>query len=440
MNKNNLKLSDGTAGGKSLMGTTKKINHDDKFIMDLSLNIKKKVYTAASTAMNSEDVSLIALGFSKELFNFTYKPTDNETLVLDGLVFFIINDTLTEKGYLVYRYFKQSTAINRKYILSLFPINDKAKDMDDRFCELKSIENLEKIRFTVDYVKDFNLLAQVQFKDADYWDNCMDIPNIMRYLSSDNAFFSLKVSSGKNTAFDVALYNMQLREKKHSLDIKEDLQISHALVGEIFDKVRTFTETFSTDKAALGEIMSSMDQVEHYSSFLKIFSKDLNNGTKIMQENMMEYVNRNNFLTLEDFPHLQKIKEKIDYIEKKQNVIYSRFREITNMINNKNVFKQLNRRFKGVDKVMNNLLTTINSEDFTNLSSKTEKLLNFMKTVDLKKLLKKARKIVKNEEKNYYLNAGNYGMASIMAICLLLLLVSCGIIKKINTAEKEHIL
>lgn len=440
LNKNSLQLSDGKPKGKSLMGTTKKISHDDQFELEMSFKMEKIVYDPPGSELEDKDVSVIVIQFSKDLFNFTYKPTDNEALVLDGLIFFIFNDTLTKKGYIAYRYFKQSTAVNRKYIMSLFPVSDDKSMMDDRFCEISTLENLDRIKFKVDYVNNFNLIFDYSFVAENDFSRCLMIPNIMRYLSPENAFFSIKVSNGEKMGFKVGLYKMELREKKHALDIHEDLQISHALVGEIYDKVKTFTENFNSDKKNLGDIMSTMDQVEHYSNFLRIFSKDLNNGTKIMQENMMEYVNRNNYLTMNDFPHLQKIKEKIDSIEKKQNTIYSRFREITDIINNKRVFRKLNKRFKGVDKVMKTLLETINSDDFQQLNKRTEKLLKFMKDVNFKKLLKKARKIIKNEEKSYYLSAGNYGVVTILAICLLLFIVSCGIIKKINKAEKEHIL
>ena len=332
LNKNSLQLSDGKPQTKSLMGTTKKISHDDKFELEMSLKIEKNIYKNAGNELAADDVSVIVVQFSKDLYNFTYKPTENDILVLDGLIFFIFNDTLSNKGYMVYRYFKQSTALNRKYILSLFPDNDSKGFIDDRFCELSSLENLDKIKISVDYVKYFSLLLDFSYVGQSNYERCLDIPNIMRYLSTENAFFSVKVSNGVNVGFKVGMYNMELREKKHALDISEDLQISHALVGEIYDKVKTFTEDFNRDKKSLGSIMSTMDKVEHYSNFLRIFSKDLNNGTKIMQENMMEYVNRNNYLTMNDFPHLQKIKEKIDSIEKKQNVIYSRFREITDII------------------------------------------------------------------------------------------------------------
>ena len=440
LNKNSLQLSDGKAESKSLMGTTKKITHDDEFKLEMSFKIEKNIFKSSGNELKAEDVSLIVIQFSKDLFNFTYKPTDNDTLVMDGLVFFIMNDTLTQKGYIVYRYFKQSTAVNRKYILSLFPLSDDSLLNDDRFCQVPVLESLDKVRFNVDYVNDFNLILEYSNVARSKFERCLIIPNIMRYLSSENAYFSVKVSNGINTALKVGMYSMELREKKHSLDIHEDLQISHALVGEIYDKVKTFTADFNTDKKNLGNIMSTMDTVDHYANFLRIFSKDLNNGTKIMQENMMEYVNRNNYLTMNDFPHLQKIKEKIDYIERKQNIIYTRFREITDIINNKRVFRKLNKRFKGVDKVMKTLLNTINSDDFEQLNRRTEKLLKFMKNVDFKKLLKKARKIIKSEQKSYYLSAGNYGVVTIFAICVLLLLVSCGIISKINKAEKEHIL
>ena len=440
LNKNSLQLSDGKAQGKSLMGTTKKISHDDQFELEMSLKIEKNLFKNAGNELTADDVSIIVIQFSKDLFNFTYKPTDNETLVLDGLIFFLFNDTLTEKGYMAYRYFKQSTAVNRKYILSLFPTTQAKELRDDRYCEMNSLENLDRVRINVDYVNQFNLILDYSFVGTSTFSRCFTIPNIMRYLSSDNAFFSIKVSNGANIGFKVGMYKMELREKKHALDIHEDLQISHSLVGEIYDKVKTFTQDFNDDKKNLSSIMSTMDQVDHYSNFLRIFSKDLNNGTKIMQENMMEYVNRNNYLTMNDFPHLQKIKEKIDSIEKKQNIIYTRFREITDIINNKRVFRKLNKRFKGVDKIMKTLLETINSDDFNNLNQRTEKLLKFMKDVNFKKLLKRARKIIKSEEKSFYLSAGNYGVITISAICVLLLIVSCGIIRKINKAEKEHIL
>jgi hypothetical protein len=440
LNKNSLQLSDGKAEGKSLMGTTKKISHDDEFILEMSLKMDKKVYKRAGSELTSDDVALLVIQFSKDLFNFTYKPTENDTLVLDGLIFFLFNDTLTEKGYIAYRYFKESTAVNRKYILSLFPLNEDKGAKDDRFCEISSIQNFDRLRISVDYVNKFHLMLEYSLVQQTDFDRCFVIPNIMRYLSAENAFFSLKVSNGSNIGFKVGMYNMELREKKHALDIHEDLQISHALVEEIFDKVKTFTAEYNSDKEHLSNIMSAMDKVEHYSNFLRIFSKDLNNGTKIMQENMMEYINRNNYLTMNDFPQLQKIKEKMDNIEKKQNVIYSRFRDITDIINNKRVFRKLNKRFKGVDKIMNTLLETINSDDFEQLNNRTVKLLEFMKDVNFKKLLKKAKKIIKNEEKSFYMSAGNFGFFAIGLICVLLFLVSCGIIRNISKAEKEHIL
>ena len=439
LNKNSLQLSDGKSQSKSLMGTTKKISHDDEFILDMSLKMDKKVYRQAGNELNSDDVGLMVIQFSKDLFNFTYKPTENETLVLDGLVFFIFNDTLTEKGYMAYRFFKESTAVNRKYILSLFPKTDNDGIRDDRFCEIKSLDNFDRLRFKVDYVSDFSLILEYALVGQSEFDRCFKIQNIMRYLSPENAFFSFKVSNGANVGFQVGMYQMELREKKHALDIHEDLQISHALVEEIFDKVKTFTQEYNADKDHLMDIMSSMDMVDHYANFLRLFSKDLNNGTKIMQENMMEYVNRNNYLTMNDFPQLQKIKEKIDSIEKKQNGIYTRFREITDIINNKRVFRKLNKRFKGVDKIMNTLLQTINSDDFERLNERTERLLKFMKEVNFKRLLKKAKKIIKNEEKYFYLNAGNYGVITIACICFLLGIVTIGIYRKINKAEKEHI-
>lgn len=440
LNKDSLKLSDSTPDKKSLMGTTKKISHDDMFNLTLNLNIKNKVFQIPSSQINADDVSFIAFQFAKDLFNFTYKPTDNQILVFDGLVFFLFNKPDSPAGYIAYRYFKKSTSVNRKYIQSLFPVNDDKMQNDDRFCQIPILEELDEISFKVDYVKDFNLQLILKNKSGSESSTCTIIPNIMRYLSSDNAFFSIKSSSGKNNALITSLYKMKLEEKKHSLDIKEELQISHALVSEVFDKVKNFTDQFQADKKSLSEIMTSLEEVFHYSNFMRIFSKDLNNGTKILQENMMEFVNRNNYMTLNDFPQLNKIKEKIDYIEKKQNEIYSRFRNITEMLINKKMFNKLSRRFKRVDKIMNKLLETINSDQFTNLNSKTENLLKFLKNVNFKKLFKKARKIIKNEENSFYLSAGNYGFISIIAICILVFFLSCAIVKKITKAEKEHIL
>ena len=440
LNKDSLKLADGSSNKKALMGTTKKISHDDMFTLTMNLDIATKVLRTPSKEIDSDDVSFLALQFSRDLYNFTYKPTDNDTLVFDGLVFFLLNKPNSSSGYIVYRYFKKSTSLSRKYIQSLFPISEESSMKDDRYCVIETLQDLDELSFEVDYVKNFSLELKTKTKNGNSGPSCISIPNIMRYLSSDNAYFSIKSSSAKNCAFNINLYKMQLMEKKHSLDIKEELQISQSLVGEIFDKVKHLTEQVQSDKKSLGQIMNALEEVNHYSIFMRLFSKDLNNGTKLLQENMMEFVNRNNYLTLNDFPQLEKIREKIDFIERKQNEIYSRFRQITNMLLNKRMFSKLNKRFRRVDKIMNKLLDTINSDQFVTLNSKTEKLLNFLKNVNFKKLFRKAKRIIKSEENSFYLSAGNYGIVSIIAICLLVLVLSCAIIKKITKAEKEHIL
>ena len=360
--------------------------------------------------------------------------------MLDGLVFFILNDTVSGKGYIVYRYFNLATSIQRKYVMSLFPGPSGGLEADDRVCQVADLEEIDTIKIVVDYTKEFKLMMTYSNVGNKTMLRCLQIPNIMRYLNKDSAFFSIKTSSGANTALRVGLYKLELKEKQHALDIKKELQISHALVEEIFDKVSTFTEKFSKDKKSLGEIMTTFETLEHYANFLKIFSKDLNDGTRLMQENMMEYVNRNNYLTMNDFPQLKKIKDKIDYVEGKQSTIYARFKKIADMVKKKRVFRKLNKRFKRVEKMMDSLLTTINSDDFEELNTKSNRLLNFIKKVNFDKLLRKARKIVKREERKSYISAGNYGIVSILAICALIFVISCGILKKINAAEKEHIL
>lgn len=51
------------------------------------------------------------------------------------------------------------------------------------------------------------------------------------------------------------MYEIQLKEKEHRLDVDQSLIVSHHLMEEIFDKVKNFSEIFEEDKENLLSIV-----------------------------------------------------------------------------------------------------------------------------------------------------------------------------------------
>ena len=154
---------------------------------------------------------------------------------------------------------------------------------------------------------------------------------------------------------------------------------------EIFDKVKTFTNTFNADGKNLVSIGTSYKELLKKTAFLNTFASDLFRGTRKFEEHILENLKKYKVFNPENLPKMMKIKMCLETLKFKQNRIFQRFVSIKSLFAAKKVFKNTQKNLRRVEKLFKDFVKLMSSEQMTGFSKKMENFMGFMKNINLKK-------------------------------------------------------
>lgn len=434
--KDKLIFHGGEPGKKSIMLNYSILDYDDYIQLDLTAKFNKKISNIENVKnddkMNGFFIEFLPT-YGKEIFN---KEIDNETISLQGFVILLMthNDEATNRTthFITYRFFSKSVVLKRDYFNILF---EKREKYD--FCEYPSLGSKTDFRIKIDYENKNELILEHKEKSESEWNTCFKVEQIEKYITKSNIFLQFQQTTGKKYTMSTEIYNLEIREKEHRLDVDKSLVVSHHLMEEIFDKVKNFSEIFENDKDSLTDIVEMQNNLLRKSTMLEVYARDLNLGSKKFQEYMIESLNRHKFVSPQSYPKLIKIKEKIESLEKKQQKIYERFINIKGLLESKKIFKKTYSNFKKIDKLLTKIVREISSKEFKDFTSKTRKLMRVLKKIDFKDFLKNVSSTLKSQHR-VASSTANYGMMFVGCVCIVVLIFAYFIFKNISQAEKSH--
>ena len=361
------------------------MDRDDHVSIDLTLKIGQ--LTTEKETQNLEDykVNGLFLQFVSKQLEFETAFKDPETLTLDGLVLMFISHHNRNRNlyHLVYKYFPTETKVKRNYISVLFDAVELRPNSDDS-CALNSVTDFLSVRIQMDFEKGDKISVLVKETETGELRKCFEIPYIHNYVNRNINYFNIMTSMGSDSTYSLALQDLRVYEKKNRLDVNESLHVSHELMVEIFDKVKTFTSKFNADGKTLVSVDSSYKELFKKAALLHTFANDLFRGTRKFEEHVIENLKKYKLFNPENLPKMLRIKTYLETLKYKQNRVFQRFVSIKGLFAAKKVFKMTQKNLRRVDGSFKSFLKLLSSEEMTGFSKKMEHFMGLMKNVNLK--------------------------------------------------------
>ena len=288
------------------------------------------------------------------------------------------------------------------------------------------------------FIVDFEVYNHLVFKYSDLNNNetfCFEIKDIFKYLTKTRMFLLLQQINGNKYTLSTEIYNIQISEKEHKLDINESLTVSNHLVEEIFDKINSFTEIAENDKENLLSLIELQNLLIQKTSLLEVFSRDLNSGSKKFQEFMFENFNKNKLVSPESLPKLMTIKQKIENLTRLQTKVFERFVNIKKVVNTKKIFKKTFENFSKMNLLLKKVVEEISSKEFKDFFERTKQMMKVIKKDHFSEFFKEVENVINYQNSSFY-TIGGFSLG-VVFIALVVLLTFAGLILRIINNEKK---
>lgn len=251
-----------------------------------------------------------------------------------------------------------------------------------------------KIRFQIDFEKDKNMLVSWADSNSDNFQPVISIPGILSFIDLRANFFSIQSYLGKKSTFLVDLKEFKLQEKARKLDVNENIQVSEHLTEEIFQKVNAFTTRISNDQIYMKKLAEGYASAQSKVNYFQALVVDLFRGTRKMEENVLESINRLSSLSPENIPKLARIKTYFETLRSKQKKLFDRFNGTADFGRMKKVMRKLRVNLRKIDRAIENITANIQSAEFDTTFGRISSVMDVLKGMSFKSDLEKVKQQV----------------------------------------------
>ena len=437
MNENFLLFHNGTPGTKTAFANSNMLHYDDFLDLRMKMRFVKKV-TKTERRDTEDKLNAFMIQFVSRPNSDVVKNKNNNIVTLQGLVISLITHDNAEDinpsqqtSFFTFRYFPEQTQVSRDYLSHLFDRMTKHEG-----CHFRDLGSLTDLKITIDYEYKDELKFFYKNASEENFYECFTVNNISKYITPTKSFLLLQQTTGMKVTLSTEVHGIKLMEKPHRLDVDQNLHVSHDLVEEIFDKVKSFGQIFEEDRDNMESVANLQSQLMEKSQLLYIYSKDLNRGSRKFQEYMLESLNKHRIINPVNLPKMKAIKSKIDLLQEKQNKIFARFGNIINIIQTKNIIKKTFHNFKKIDKVIAMTIKEISSDEFKQFVGKTKKLMSILKKSDFEDFIGRLEKAALSMS-DHVADASSMGIWIVVGVCACVGFFTLMIIRSISKANKN---
>lgn len=233
----------------------------------------------------------------------------------------------------------------------------------------------------------------------------------------------------------MSLSGLTLAEKAQKLDVSRDIAVSHHLAEEIFDKVKQFSDKLAGDQEYFKSVFEGYTGALERSQLLQTMVNDLFRGSRKFEEGVVESISKMSDFTPENLPKMMRVKSYFNTIREKQTRLFNRFNSAKDFGKLKSVMRKFRATLKRMEKAIGNVNQSLESDQFSQLITKTTSVLGVLQGMDFQKDLEEVRRKVGNVKEK--VKQGNsWGLIGLIAFGMVVFAGSFCVFSAIRKAEE----
>lgn len=387
--------------------------HDDFLELALDLRLEGGAPAGASRAANAFVVQLAPLQTRYD------SREDPASMVFSGLTVMLLGpDPASGAYFATHRYFRKETLLRQEYLDLLA---DRRESLAG--CELPRLDDVTAMVLQLDF-EGANRM-EVLFEAGGRRFSCFVVEGQMQYVAARGFYASFKARAALE-GFGVTLLGVAAREKTHSLDVEEELQVSHGLVGEVFDKLAAFTRRLNADAGALRDIAELQTAALRKTDQLELYARDLFFGTKRFQEFIIETLSEHRVFAPDNLPKMEMIRNKVEQLDARQQEFADLFAALRGLLATKKLLARTQKQLRGVQAQMEDLSRVVGSDEFAALVERSQQMMAPLRNLTFSTMLgsivnfspPKARS-ARLLALNIFLAAGTVALLSVFGLLIL---------------------
>jgi hypothetical protein len=290
------------------------------------------------------------------------------------------------------------------------------------------------VTITADFVNGNALLVQYTPKNGQPT-TCLEIPDAARLFPQPEKYVSVGLVLGEYGISLTSLVSFKLEELKNPLSIDESLVISHHLTDEILEKVRGIEKAISADRASLESVRDAQLRAIGKAETLDIFVRDLYQGTRRFQLEMGRILGEEGVSAQASAPRLALLRDRITKMSALHKTIGERVLRIQESLDAHRFLEIASTSFDIMDRTMDKLIQTIDSETFHLFINQTTAVADILKELNLEEVVRRAEEAVEAHSQSWTSN-GWLLMGATGVLALLVWLGSQVVLSKITAAQE----
>lgn len=431
-------LNKGKVDSYSYFAHTRPLDRDDFLQIALRFGVGKPIATDVPGRASVDDhrVNGFFIQFTPNSEPLLSSFADAERITFHGLVIMLISHhDKDDHGYhILYRYFDRPTEVRRAYIDILFDEVGEPRN-SEKGCTVDPHAGDITWTLELDFERDNSLRLVTQNGSEGTPTECFKVQGINQYIDVHSSYMNIFTSMGSESVFEIVLKELVFAEKKHGLDVREALHVSHELAAEIFDKVKTYTGMIHDNQAVMRELTSAYKDLADKANRLEVFMQDLFRGTRRFEEHAVESITKLQTVNPETLPKLMRVKILLTSLQQRQDKIFQRLVTIKGQFAAKKVFRKARKMLKRVELSFKELSDDIGSNQFGAFFTRIEGFVDLLKRIDLQTYVEDVRKRVAGK-KAVAKKTQQYGLISVLLLAGISLVCSWLICRMIAKAEK----
>lgn len=430
----------GASKTKRLMASFNKLNYDDYIEIKTSMRFESVTYKTKNNNETLDKLNAFFLQFLPEMDLMAMSNKSNDDLPLSGLTIALVNHNShnyskanKQTYFLTYKFFPSELTMGREYIMHLFEDMGK-NDM----CEFELLDQVVDFKIVIDYEETDTLTFtfKPQLSRSDEWTTCFTVKNISKYITKSKSFIQMQQITGFKHTLKTEIHKFVVMEKRHRLEVDSNLHVSHDLVEEIFDKVKNFGTILEQDKESMRDLQVVQANLIKKAHLLRLYSEDLKDGTRKLQEFMLQSLNKHRMINPQNMTRMTIIQEKLKNLRSYQQNVYERYVDMKNMLASHNIVKTTHDQFKLIDNLLEQIVGEISSKTFTQFTKKTSKYLKVLQRTDMATLIQQIKEMGESNVSIGYDDIGSTSMYMIGFLCATVLFLCLCVLRALTKGDK----
>ena len=427
---------------KRLMASFNKLNYDDYMEIKASMRFESVTYAQKNNNNNLDKLNAFFLQFIPEMDLMAMSNKSHDQLPLSGFTIALVNHNShnyskanRQTYFLTYKFFPSEITMGREYLMHLFEDMDMGKEQT---CEFEYLDQVVDFRILIDY-EDTDTLA-FSFKPQNdknaEWNECFKVKNISKYITKTQSFIQMQQITGFKHTLKTEIHKFSVAEKRHRLEVDRNLHVSHDLVEEIFDKVKNFGAILAEDKESMQDIQVAQANLVKKAQLLRVYSEDLKNGSRKLQEFMLQSLNKHRMVNPANMAKMTVIKEKLKNLSAYQENVYTRYIDIKQELSSHNIIKMTHEQFKRIDNLLERITTEVSSKSFVQFTKKTKKYLKVLKRADMATMIEQIKELAEGYMVVCYNDIGSTSMYIVGFLCASVIFLCFCVLRALTKGDK----